>query len=204
MWKTADRTQSVTLSSPRYLDNGKPTNTVERFLGLFQPLAETARRLFPGWRLRIYHNVTSEDTEALDVFCELHCNYGFIDLCDTRALPSTGDLNAQFPVGRFWRFQVVADPTVEIFGSRDSDSLLSEREEAAVSAWLRSGEQFHVLRDGPFHRSQVLAGLWGANNYINFTRAASVRNRVKTFRSSRNLMLLVPALLCHRDTNYLP
>ena len=69
-----------------------------------------------------------------------------------------------------------------------------------MSAWLRSGEQFHVLRDGPFHRSQVLAGLWGANNYINMTRAASVRNRVETFRSSRNLMLLVPALLCHTDT----
>ena len=154
---------------------GKPTDTVERFLGLFQPLAESARRLFPGWRLRIYHNVTSEDSEALDLFCELHCNYSFIDLCDTRNLPGIGDLNAQFPVGRFWRFQPLADPTVEIFGSRDSDSFLSEREAAAVSAWLRSGEQFHVMRDGPFHTAPVLAGLWGAVNYINMSKAVAVR-----------------------------
>ena len=148
---------------------------MERFLGLFQPLAESARRLFPGWRLRIYHNVTSEDTEALDLFCQLHCNYSFVDLCDTRNLPGIGDLNAQFPVGRFWRFQPLADPTVEIFGSRDSDSFLSEREAAAVSAWLRSGEQFHVMRDGPFHTAPVLAGLWGAVNYINMSKAAAVR-----------------------------
>ena len=136
--------------------SGKPSDTVERFLGLFQPLAESARRLFPGWRLRIYHNVTSEDREALELFCQLYCNYSFLDLCDTRDLPGIGDLNAQFPVGRFWRFQVLADPTVEMFGSRDSDSFLSEREAAAVSAWLRSGEQFHVMRDGPFHRSGVI------------------------------------------------
>ena len=62
-----------------------------------------------------------------------------------------------------------------MFGSRDSDSFLSEREAAAVSAWLRSGEQFHVMRDGPFHTTPVLAGLWGASNYLNITRAAAVR-----------------------------
>ena len=125
--------------------------------------------------MRIYHNVTTEDTEALDLFCQLHCNYSFVDLCDTRDLPIIGDLNAQFPNGMFWRFQPLADPTVEIFGSRDADSFLSEREEAAVSAWLRSGEQFHIMRDGPFHSIPVLGGLWGANNYINMTRAATVR-----------------------------
>ena len=157
---------------------------MERFLGLFQPLAETARRLFPGWRLRIYHNVSSEDTEALELFCELHCNYSFIDLCDTRDLPTIGDLNAQFPVGRFWRFQPLADPTVEIFGSRDSDAFLSEREEASVSAWLRSGEQFHVMRDGPGHTSQVMAGLWGARNYHNLTRVAALRKSLWSVKPS--------------------
>ena len=52
--------------------SGKPSDTVERFLGLFQPLAESARRLFPGWRLRIYHNVTNEDTEAMRYISALH------------------------------------------------------------------------------------------------------------------------------------
>ena len=155
-----------------------------RYLGLFQTLAESAQRLFPGWRLRIYHNVTSEDTKALELFCELHCNYSFIDFCDTRDLPIVGDLNAQFPNGMFWRFQPLGDPTVEVFGSRDSDSFLSEREEASVRAWLRSGEQFHVMRDGPFHSIPVLGGLWGAVNYNNMTRAAAVRNSLHHFTVS--------------------
>ena len=49
------------------------------------------------------------------------------------------------------------------------------REAAAVSVWLRSGEQFHIMRDGPFHRIKVPGGLWGAVNYLNITRAAALR-----------------------------
>ena len=62
-----------------------------------------------------------------------------------RQLPKAGNLNKKFPVGRFWRFQVnfktrsdqtfnllllievVADPTVEVFASRDVDSFLLPR-----------------------------------------------------------------------------
>ena len=55
-----------------------------------------------------------------------------------------------------------------VFGSRDVDSFLTAREAAAVSAWLGgSGKQWHVMRDGPFHRSTMLAGLWGGHNYRN-------------------------------------
>ena len=49
--------------------------------------------------------------------------------------------------------QVLGDPTVAVFGSRDVDSYLTQREKAAVGAWLVSGKQFNVLRDGPFHMS---------------------------------------------------
>ena len=48
----------------RYMDNGKPTDTVERFLELLKPLAESAKLLYPDWRMRIYHNVTDNDTEV--------------------------------------------------------------------------------------------------------------------------------------------
>ena len=48
----------------RYMENGKPTETEERFLELLQPLANTARTLYSGWRMRIYHNITEEDTEV--------------------------------------------------------------------------------------------------------------------------------------------
>ena len=46
------------------MDNGKPTETAERFLELLKPLAESARELYPDWRMRIYHNVTDNDTEV--------------------------------------------------------------------------------------------------------------------------------------------
>ena len=46
------------------MDNGKPTETAERFLELLKPLAESARELYPDWRMRIYHNVTENDTEV--------------------------------------------------------------------------------------------------------------------------------------------
>ena len=62
-----------------------------------------------------------------------------------------------------------------MFGSRDIDSYLTAREAAAVSAWRVSGKQWHVMRDGPFHRSTVLAGLWGGANYENMTEAARVK-----------------------------
>ena len=88
--------------------------------------------------------------KAFSTFCKLFCEHDFIDLCDVRDLPVVGDLNTKFPIGRFWRFQVrsfktrkiqvhqdfsfflpiltamvllqvLADPTVEVFGSRDVD-----------------------------------------------------------------------------------
>ena len=166
-WRTVRR---------QYFENGKPTDTEERFLELLEPMARNAQRLYPDWRVRIYHNVTENDTEAFNMFCSLYCQYDFIDFCDTRQLPTVGDLNKKFPVGRFWRFQVLADPTVSVFGSRDVDSYLTDRETASVQAWMVSGKQFHVMRDGPFHRSTILAGLWGADNYQNLSMATTVRN----------------------------
>ena len=104
------------------MENGKPTETEERFLELLQPLANSAKTLYPGWRMRIYHNVTEDDTEVIEeysdnvlmlllfqaftTFCELYCQNDFIDFCDARNLPNIGDLNTKFPIGRFWRFQV--------------------------------------------------------------------------------------------------
>ena len=121
--------------------------------GEFHKSLHKINSLFDYNQVRIYHNVTRNETEAWDTFCSLYCQFDFIDFCDTRALPTLGDLNTRFPIGRFWRFQVLSDPTVSVFGSRDVDSYLTEREAAAVRAWLVSGKQWHVMRDGPFHRS---------------------------------------------------
>ena len=34
------------------------------------------------------------------------------------------------------------------------------------------------MRDGPFHTSTILAGLWGANNYLDMEKAVEIRKRL--------------------------
>ena len=150
-------------------------DSAARFQELLQPLASSIRTLYPGWRMRIYHNVTQQDSKVWTKFCQLYCDHDHLDLCDTRQLPGVGDLHSQWPVGRFWRFQVVGDPTVAVFGCRDVDSYVLPRERAAVAVWLESGHQYHVMRDLPLHHAPMLAGLWGGSNYHNFSLALQVR-----------------------------
>ena len=77
-----------------------------------------------------------------------------------------------------FNWQVIGDPTVEMFGSRDVDSYLMPREKAAVDEWIKKQRQFHIMRDGPFHITTILAGLWGANNYHNLKKATNIRMRL--------------------------
>ena len=77
-----------------------------------------------------------------------------------------------------FNWQVIGDPTVEMFGSRDVDSYLMPREKAAVDEWIKKQRQFHIMRDGPFHITTILAGLWGANNYHNLKKAMNIRKRL--------------------------
>ena len=65
-----------------------------------------------------------------------------------------------------------------MFGSRDVDSYLMPREKAAVDEWTEKEEQFHIMRDGPFHTSTILAGLWGGNNYLDMEKAVEIRKRL--------------------------
>ena len=97
----------ITCPLARLKSNGRPNDqSGARYAELLGPLARTVGSLYPGWRMRIYHNVTSAQPAALASLCSLYCGHQHVDLCDTRRLPGLGDLNTQFPVGRFWRFQV--------------------------------------------------------------------------------------------------
>ena len=62
----------------------------------------------------------------------------------------------------YGRFLPLLDPRVEVVVSRDLDSRITAREQAAVEDWLETGLTFHVMRDNPHHAALVLAGLWGA------------------------------------------
>ena len=66
--------------------------------------------------------------------------------------------------GMFWRFLAADGDDVMI--SRDTDSRLSLREKAAVDEWLESDKDFHIMRDHPYHQTEILGGMWGARNGI--------------------------------------
>jgi hypothetical protein len=68
--------------------------------------------------------------------------------------------------GLFWRFLPASDPTVDVMISRDCDSRICEREAAAVTEWLASNKDFHLMRDHPCHRVPVLGGMWGCRNHL--------------------------------------
>jgi hypothetical protein len=60
-----------------------------------------------------------------------------------------------------WRFYSLLDAEVDVHLFRDVDSRPDERERAAVEEWLRSGLDFHVMRDHPEHCMPIMAGMWG-------------------------------------------
>lgn len=111
--------------------------------------AEIAPRVYPGWVVRFYVDRTVP-ADALDRLRALGCEVVVVE----RAM-----IGPEY--GKFWRFAVAADPTIERFVCRDADSRLNVREKAAVDAWIASGAAFHVMRDSIHHCKRVLGGMWG-------------------------------------------
>lgn len=61
-----------------------------------------------------------------------------------------------------WRFLVADDLSVDRFIVRDADSRLTERDAAAVRAWVASGKPFNCIRDHPSHAQYAVSGgMWG-------------------------------------------
>ncbi len=63
--------------------------------------------------------------------------------------------------GMFHRFLPADELGVEYMMSRDTDSRLSEREQIAVTEWIESGADVHIIRDHPYHGVPILGGMWG-------------------------------------------
>ncbi|AVJ25529.1 hypothetical protein CQ006_25885 [Pseudomonas cedrina] len=108
-----------------------------------------AKELFPHWRCRVY----LDDTVPACIHRRLHsAGAQVIDM-------SGAAQDGVHPL--MWRFLVVDDPEVDRYLIRDADSLLSEREQAAVEQWIATDYWFHHMRDYFTHTELILAGLWG-------------------------------------------
>jgi hypothetical protein len=104
--------------------------------------------VYSDWKIRFY--VASDISEKhLISLCE-HKNvevYMLDELSSWRGL--------------FWRFYIASDTNVDRYIIRDTDSVLNWREEAAVDDWIKSGKDFHIMRDHQFHNTEILGGMWG-------------------------------------------
>ena len=108
---------------------------------------EMAKEVYPDWICRFYldKNVPEDIvTKLKDGGAEV---YKYM---------KDGDWYAMF-----WRFLPASDPKVDVMISRDCDSRLTIREKEAVEEWLKSDKLFHIMRDHPYHKTEILGGMWG-------------------------------------------
>ena len=108
-------------------------------------------------------------------------------MCDIKNLPKNELVNASkmFPMN--WRYLPTLDPQVDWYLSRDLDSRFSARELTAVQEWLESNQTFHIMRDHPHHKTEILGGEWGTK--LNLTR----QNWAQTWQKAFNDPLLYSA-----------
>ena len=108
------------------------------------------QRDWPTWTLRVYHDDLVPD-KTLRVLRDL----------DVELVPRSG-ANADDHAGLLLRYTVLQDPTVTRYLVRDADARLSQRDKHAVDEWIESGHWFHVVRDHPGHKTEIMGGVWGA------------------------------------------
>lgn len=116
--------------------------------------ADLAPQIYPGWICRFYTDAT--------VPSEVIKNLARRDYVEIVSMKKSSD---DFS-GSFWRFLAINDPEVEITIIRDADYRLNWREKAAVDEWLASGLPFHIMRDRPWHKDEIMAGMWGVKGNI--------------------------------------
>ncbi len=113
--------------------------------------AEMVSEYYPDWIARFYcgSSVSDEILKAI----ELNKNTEIVSMAEE------GNWE-----GMFWRF--LAADSDDIVISRDTDCRFSEREVLAVESWLNSDKDFHIMRDHPYHGTEILGGMWGCRNGI--------------------------------------
>lgn len=111
--------------------------------------AELAQRTYPGWvcRFHVGRNTPYLIVEKLKSFQNVEV-IERSEACDW--------------TGMFWRFEDASNPEIDVMISRDTDSRLTLREKSAVDEWLSGSKGFHIMRDHPYHATQILGGMWGA------------------------------------------
>ena len=122
--------------------------------------ALAAAELFPGWTCRYYIG-EGVIKDMLDKLTALS-NVEIVKMTSVEGNKSSGFSRR----GAWWRF-------TPCFGSngvvivRDTDSVLNPRDKAVVSEWLKSDNDFHIIRDhNNYHSARIMGGMFGVRNGI--------------------------------------
>jgi hypothetical protein len=111
---------------------------------------EQAKLIYPDYILRVYIPHT-EPRDKIDAIIKSGVETIIVDtnIC-LRAL----------------RFLPYDDPNVDIWLSRDLDSVVNYREQVAVQDWLTNYQDkpVHIMHDHPAHRWTILGGMFGVKN----------------------------------------
>ena len=166
-------------AQPEPIDLSKPEQNViafslyggqPRYCETLIKNVEVAQAIYPGWRCRIYLD------QSVPQHVWQRLNQPHVELVDM------SQEQGIYPT--LWRFLVMDDPGVKRFLIRDADSLLSEREAAAVDAWLASPYWFHHMRDYFSHTELLLAGMWGGCNGVFSQLAQAMRDFIARYSGS--------------------
>ena len=148
--------------------------------------AELVKKMYPGWSAWFYVGSSTDKS----VVYELRKR-------DARVIEMEEQGDWQ---GMFWRFEPASDPDVSVMISRDCDSRITQREVDAVNDWLKSDLHFHIMRDHPWHGTEILGGMWGVRYPLLFNMKELINSFEKGnyWQVDQNfLKLLYPHVISH-------
>lgn len=107
---------------------------------------DIAAELFDGWVVRVYasKNIPSEYLKSISK-----------SNVDLRVVQEE-----YYHHGLLWRMLPLSEHH-EVVIVRDCDTRLFPRDRELVDDWLSTSFKYHICRDHPGHRWQIMAGLWG-------------------------------------------
>ena len=113
--------------------------------------AKLAQIVYPGWICRFY--IGQSTIKKSEKIIKLLSDMENVEIIK---MQEEGDWT-----GMFWRFLPASEKNVSIMISRDTDSRLNKKEAAAVKEFEASEKKFHIMRDHPYHKTEILGGMWG-------------------------------------------
>lgn len=152
-----------------------------------------AKTIYPDYIVRIYmpYNEPSYIIEELSCFTDIELILIDTNIC-LQAL----------------RFLPYDDKNVDVWLSRDLDSIVNEREKEAVNDWLSNHQdkELHIMSDNPQHYWIIAGGLFGfKNSKTNLSFIDLINNCSKNINNVNDYAngCVIAESLFYKETNYI-